>query len=117
MLFELTRVNIFIPINRTTIPLLNKILTQLALDFGGVTHSIVSPSTFTGFWLRTVQDTKGKLRSEILKEKIMWIVVDVDQRIDDPRIDVYFSNLKEKYQKGLKQELLWIVMQKSWRIY
>jgi hypothetical protein len=107
MKYELTRVNIFLPKKQTTLLALYQLVVQLYRDFGGCTHSSVDPPFFIGYWLKPL-DPQPK------KDEIVWFIVDVDQRLDDPRLE-YFSFLKKSLEEKTGEEEVWIVCQQVWR--
>jgi hypothetical protein len=105
--YELTRVNIFIPKKATTLLALYQITIQLYKDFGGCTHSVIHPPVFIGYWLEPLKPTAER-------EEIVWFIVDVDRRLDDPRLE-YFSLLKKNLEEKTGEGEIWIICQQVWR--
>lgn len=115
--FELVRANIFLPINDKTIVGVDEMFSRLIKDFHGVTHSVMNPPAFRGYWLQLQSSQPGvNIISNVIPDDIMWIIVDVDQRIDDPRIDIYFSELKKSIQDEYGETEIWIILHQGWKV-
>ena len=105
--YELTRVSIFFPFKKDTVGIFYKTIVQLYKDFGGCTVSLSNPCIFTGYWLEP-------LKTEPQVDKIVWIIVDVDQRLDDLRLK-YFSELKKWLEKTTQESEFWIICHPIYR--
>ena len=92
---------------------IDDIITKLYMDFGGVTHTCTDPTVLTGYYCKW-DKTSGVVTGSVTQDQIIWILVDVDQRLDDPRLE-YFSKLKSDLQKDLDEDVMWIVCHKAWR--
>ena len=107
MKYELTRVNIFLPKKPTTLLALYQLAVQLYTDFGGCTHSNIDPPFFVGYWLKP-------LEPQPTEDEIVCFIVDVNQRLDDPRLE-YFSQLKKTLEANTGEEEVWITYYQIWR--
>jgi len=105
--YELTRLNIFLPKKPATLLALYQLTMQLYKDFGGCTHSITHPPVFIGYWLEPLKPAPAR-------EEIVWFIVDVDQRLDDPRLE-YFSHLKKSLEEKTGEGEVWITCHPVWR--
>lgn len=105
--YELTRVSIFFPLKNNTISILYKIIIQFYKDFGGCTVSSSNPCVFTGYWIQP-------LKTEPQVDKIVCIILDVDQKLDDPRLK-YFSELKKWLEQNSGESESWIICHSIYR--
>lgn len=112
--YELTRVSVFLPIKPAIISVIYQLISQLNHDFGGCTHSTIghyeAGEPFPGFkgywWLRSMNQPEA--------ENVALVMTDVDQRLDDPRLE-YFSQLKRHLEEKTKEAEVWIVCHPIWR--
>lgn len=105
--YELTRVSIFFSFKENTVAVFYKTIVQLYKDYGGCTISLSNPCVFKGYWLEP-------LKTEPQADKIVWIIVDVNQKLDDPRLR-YFSELKNWLEKTTEEGEIWITCHSLYR--
>lgn len=98
-----TRVEIFLPLNETTLPKISNIIAELRDKFGGITSTRPAyPTQFVGWY---IEEKEGK--KTIYEDNIVWLMVDVDtERIPD--IENYFLNFKSVKEMELQESEIWI---------
>lgn len=98
-----TRVEIFLPLNETTLPKISNIITELRDKFGGITFTRTTyPTQFVGWY---IEEKEGK--KIIYEDNIIWLMVDVDiEKIPD--IEDYFLKFKSVKEMELQEGEIWI---------
>lgn len=98
-----TRVEIFLPLNETTLPKIFNIITELRDKFGGITFTPPAyPTQFVGWY---IEEKEGKRL--IYEDNIIWLMVDVDIE-KTPDIESYFLKFKSVKEMELQEGEIWI---------
>jgi len=99
-----TRVEIFLPLNSTTLPKSLSIRAELRDKFGGLTSTRIKyPTEFVGWYIEEKNNKK-----KVYRDDIIWFMVDVDI-MRDPDFVNYFLNFKSVKEMELQEGELWIV--------
>jgi len=99
-----TRVEVFLPLNKTTLSKSSDIIAELRDKFGGITSTRIKyPTEFVGWYIEEKNNKKT-----VYQDDIVWCIVDVDiTKIPD--FEDYFLNFKSVKEMELQESELWIV--------
>ena len=99
---DLTRIEISIPLNDNTLPVINDFIGFILLEFNGCTLSRpIIPSPFQGYWLNPENNT-------MKEEDTMLMIIGVNPKQKNNFLD--YLSMIDKYIKKTGEKESWITI-------